>query len=246
MRESALRCLLAPACRPQAHLDAVYGLLGALGGAAVAGAAAYWGPLQLQNRARREAEAERALAQAEAAETQRLELLRAQVARVVLVRRSIAVWDDLLNRTFRAVRNERHADPEEFRQAADHARAEASRALYEALNDGLYIPITHGSINTAAPEPDAAARARESTWVLDVFDMATESLGRVLTHASQEVGGLHETHLAVHDAHQCRVDLSQRLMEHVERITDITTIEIRGNCETRPDEVPQGRSSGDV
>ncbi|MDX3529407.1 hypothetical protein P1P75_24060 [Streptomyces sp. ID05-39B] len=225
--------------------DAVYGLLGALGGAAVAGAAAYWGPLQLQNRARREAQAERALAQAEAAETQRLELLRAQVARVVLVRRSIAVWDDLLNRTLRAIGTERRADPEEFRQAADHARAEASSALYEALNDGLYIPITDRSyddIETIDDEPDAAARARESTWVLDVFDRATEHLGRALTQARGS-GGLHETFLEVQDAHRCRVDLSQRLMEHVERITDITTIEIRGD-RAGPGGVPQGRSPG--
>ncbi|MFD7323003.1 hypothetical protein ACFV9D_18230 [Streptomyces sp. NPDC059875] len=226
--------------------DAVYGLLGALGGAAVAGAVAYWGPLQLQKRARREAERERELAQTEAAETQRLELLRAQVARVVLVRRSVAAWDDLLRRTLRAVGSRRQADPEEFRQAADHARAEASTALYEALNDGLYIPITNGSVNADDPEPDAAARARESRWVLDVFDIATDSLSRVLTQASGEEGEFHETDSTVYAAHKCRIELSQRLMEHVERMTDITTIEIRGSREARSDEVPQERSPRDV
>ncbi|MEU3136353.1 hypothetical protein ABZ691_26670 [Streptomyces sp. NPDC006854] len=215
--------------------DAMYGLLGALGGAIVAGTATFYGPLQLQKRALREASAERNLAHTRAEADRQAELQRAQVARVVQVRKAMAVWDNLLVRTFH-LRENGSVDIEAFHHAAERARADASTALYEALNDGLYIPTTQGSDGREWLEfgdyPDPRDDPADSKWVLDRFEKATDAL---IAMAESDVDHSDDAWLELWQdtrhhilrAHQCRADLSHALMRHVETIADVTTIETR-------------------
>ncbi|MFB6676440.1 hypothetical protein ACFCWG_29260 [Streptomyces sp. NPDC056390] len=224
--------------------DAVYGLLGALGGAIVAGTATFYGPLQLQKRALREASAERDSTHAHAEANRQSELQRAQVARVVQVRKAMAAWDNLLVRTFRLLENG-IVDTEAFHQAAEQARVDASTALYEALNDGLYIPVTQGSNARERLQfgdyPGLRDDPADSKWVLDEFEKATEALNAMTesgmdpsTDSSDAWVELWEdTRRHVLRAHRCRADLSHALMRHVETIADVTTIEARGGDRTR-------------
>nr|WTB29596.1 hypothetical protein OG781_08925 [Streptomyces sp. NBC_00830] len=245
--------------------NAVYGLVGALGGAAVAGAAAFWGPIQLQKRAQREVATE-------AAASDRADVLRAQVARVVLVRRAITSWHTLLARTHWTVAIGRPVDPEKFRQAVDDARDEASTALYEALNDGLHIPVDRA--NLTGSETDIELDFRRLQWtlrnegfhsqavradggtgdsidsvlVLDVYDALSMRLMNVVNLAAEtsdrvrEARGIVEelraTETLIEHAHECRTRLYASLLEHVDRIADITTIEIRGSRGTEADAKP--------
>ncbi|WP_381805657.1 hypothetical protein [Streptomyces niveus] len=224
--------------------DAMYGLLGALGGAIVAGVATFYGPLQLQKRALREASAERDSAQAHAEANRQSELERAQVARVVQVRKAVAAWDNLLGQTFRLVENG-IVDSGAFHQGAERARADASTALYEALNDGLYIPATQGSDARERLEfgdyPDLRDDPADSKWVLDKFDKATEALNAmaesdVAPSSDAWVELWEDTRRHILSAHRCRADLSHALMRHVETIADVTTIETRGGDRTGLDE----------
>ncbi|WP_406156455.1 hypothetical protein OG298_02125 [Streptomyces sp. NBC_01005] len=224
--------------------DAVYGLLGALGGAIVAATATFYGPLQLQKRALRESSAERdsthAHAHAHAEANRQSELQRAQVARVVQVRKAMAAWDSLLARTFRLLGNG-IVDPGAFHQAAERARVDASTALYEALNDGLYIPATQGSDGRERLEfgdyPDLRDDPADSKWVLDKFEKATEALNAMMesnvdTSSDAWVELWVDTKRHVLSAHRCRTDLSHALMRHVETIADVTTIETHGGDRT--------------
>lgn len=226
--------------------DAVYGLLGALAGAIVAGAATFYGPLQVQKRALREASAERQSTLASAAASRQSESQRAQVARVVQVRKAMAAWDNLLWRTFRLLENG-IVDPMVFSQAAEQVRTDASTALYEALNDGLYIPGTQGSDGREWLEfgdyPDLRDDPTESRWVLDKFEEATEALNAMITKVDDRdvahdsdawIGLWEETRHHLVRAHRCRADLSHALMRHVEVIADITTIAPRDGDRTGP------------
>ncbi|MFE7439476.1 hypothetical protein ACFU7X_03310 [Streptomyces chartreusis] len=226
--------------------DAVYGLLGALGGAIVAGAATFYGPLQLQKRALREATAERDSAHAQAEVARQYALQRAQIGRVVQVRKSMAAWDNLLDRMYRQIQSRRVVHPDEFRQAAECARDVATAALYDALNDGLYIPasVISGSRERVQLGDYDLGDPADSKWVLDVFEDATRALDAMVAaqaamdDADRASNPWEEYVLHAGDsilkAHECRSDLSYALMRHVETITDVTTIEIRGGEEAEP------------
>lgn len=226
--------------------DTVYGLLGALGGAIVAGAATFYGPLQLQKRALREASAERDSAHAQAEAARRYEVQRAQIGRVAQVRKSMAAWDNLLDRTYSQIKDLRIVDPAEFRQAAGRARDDATAALYDALNDGLYIPanVISGSRERLQLGDYDLGDPAESKWVLDVFEKATTRLDTVvMTQATMDIADLDSDRWELYvlqagdpilRAHECRSDLSYALMRHVETITDVTTIEIRRGEEAGP------------
>ncbi|WP_330358369.1 hypothetical protein [Streptomyces chartreusis] len=226
--------------------DAVYGLLGAIGGAIVASAATFYGPLQLQKRALREAAAERASTHAQAEAARQYELQRAQIGRVAQVRKSMVAWDNLLDRTYRHIQSRRVVDPDEFRQAAERARDAATAALYDALNDGLYIPasVISGSRERLQLGDYDLGDPADSKWVLDVFEDATTTLDAVVAAQAAtdeaDLGSISWEEYVLHagdpvlKAHQCRSDLSYALMRHVETITDVTAIETRGGAEAGP------------
>ncbi|MFD3488542.1 hypothetical protein [Streptomyces sp. NPDC058665] len=156
------------------------------------------------------------------------------------VRKAMAAWDNLLGRTFRLL-GEGIADPGAFHQATERARVDASEALYEALNDGLYIPATQGSDARERLEfgdyPGLRDDPADSKWVLDKFEKATEALNamaeRDMDPSSDAWVELWEdTRRHILGAHRCRADLSHALMRHVETIADVTTIETRNGDRT--------------
>ncbi|MFF8717356.1 hypothetical protein ACF07T_39005 [Streptomyces sp. NPDC015184] len=152
----------------------------------------------------------------------------------------MAVWDNLLVRTFHLLENG-SIDIGAFHQSAEQARADASTALYEALNDGLYIPATQGSNarerlefgDYPGPQEDPA----DSKWVLDKFEKATGALSAMAENdvppsSDAWVQLWEDTRHHILSAHRCRADLSHALMRHVETIADVTTIETRGGHRT--------------
>lgn len=95
--------------------EALYGLLGALGGALITSAAAYWGPLQMQRRAFA-ADAERTEATRREAETEREAARQAEVGRA------------------EAARQEAEAERELARQQADQLQ-ETVRSLWQVQRE---------------------------------------------------------------------------------------------------------------
>jgi hypothetical protein len=148
----------------------------------------------------------------------------------------MAAWDNLLGRTLRLLGNG-IVDPGAFHQAAEQARVDATTALYEALNDGLYIPATQGTDGRERLEfgdyPDLRDDPADSKWVLDKFEKATEALNAMVGREVDPSGDAwvelwEDPRCHVLSAHRCRADLSHALMRHVETIADVTRIETRG------------------
>ncbi|MER6279695.1 hypothetical protein ABT202_25965 [Streptomyces sp900105245] len=123
--------------------DALYGLLGGLGGAAIAAGAAYWGPVKAQKEALREAERQRELAQAQAEAVRADERRMARLARVALIRRRIGDWMHLL--MFNMHSGSRRVDAESFATAALAARNAVSEAIYDGVSEGFLIVATEAS-----------------------------------------------------------------------------------------------------
>ena len=163
-------------------------------------------------------------------------------------------------------------DPEKFSQAVDDARDEASTALYEALNDGLHIPVDRA--NLTGSETDIQLDFRGLQWalrtegfhsqavraargtvapvddvlILDVYDAASMRLLSVVNLAAETSGRVREprgiveelraTEMLIVHANTCRTRLYTSLLEHVDRIADITTIEIRASRGREADAMP--------
>ncbi|MDQ0578312.1 hypothetical protein QF030_000490 [Streptomyces rishiriensis] len=230
--------------------DAVYGLLGALGGAVLAGAATYWGPLQAQKAARREAERQREQAQAEAAAAKVHEHRSAQVARVALIRRVVGNWCHLLEVTLDEVQQGHPA--EDFWQGAHQARHAVAEAIYDGLRDGFAIVATRDSVRRRRrthvplsplvrrtdqplgriPVSDRTMRVHESEQelILDALDLATSRVGvlvRLPTDDSRYQEALQSARIALDGAGQARADLSVQLMQRLMDIADLDVIDTR-------------------
>lgn len=233
--------------------DAVYGLLGALGGAVVAGAATYWGPLQAQKAARREAERQREQAQAEAAAAKEHEFASARVARVALIRRVVGNWCHLLEVTLDEVRRG-HA-PEDFWDTSRQARDAVTEAIYEGVRDGFAIVATsrgggsprrrrnHGQLRgVPVRRPEGPLRRNrvsdrtmgvndtEQQLILDALDRATSRVGalvRLPRDDSQYPEALESAQRALGEAGQARADLSVQLMQRLMDIADLDVIDTR-------------------
>ncbi|MFF1693715.1 hypothetical protein ACFVXC_08860 [Streptomyces sp. NPDC058257] len=229
--------------------EAVYGLLGAVGGAVVTAAAAYWGPLQAQKRSREQAEEERRLAQEraeqegalvrrEAAAAERRERQQAQVAVVARVRRSVGDWCQLLSAArYRydggIADDQRRRDEEErFRQVMAHARDAASASIYDALNEGLHIRSSEGSV----PLGDGARAQRHEDGkrlILDALDDATFMIRQLIVLAPNDERRRQATARAAYSFRQLlevRATLAQILMERVVDIMDVDVIDTSGGA----------------
>ncbi|MFI1370322.1 hypothetical protein [Streptomyces griseochromogenes] len=235
--------------------EAVYGVLGALGGAVVAGAAAYWGPLQVQKAARREAERQREQAQAEAAAARAHERQSARVARVALIRRVVGNWCHLLEVTLDEVQ-QGHAVDHDFRKSARQARDAVTEAVYEGVRDGVVIVATRSSdgsyvqqrrlrVAVCRPEgPPRRARVSdravglnesEQRLILDALDLATARVGalvRLPLDDSRYSEALESAQKALDEAGQARADLSGRLMQRLMDIADLDVIDTRYDPES--------------
>lgn len=235
--------------------EAIYGLLGVLGGAAVTGATAYWGPLQVQKTARRDAEREREQARAEAAAAKAHELRSSRVARVALIRRVVANWCHLLEVTVDEVQ-QGHAADDEFATNARQAREAVTEAIYEGVRDGVVIVATVGSngrrtvrrqvegvtLGVFVRRPEGPLRRNrvsdrtmgvsesERTLILDALDLATarvNTLIRVPLDDSRYPEVLEAAHRALDEAGQARADLSGQLMQRLMDIVDLDVIDPR-------------------
>src|SRR5438046_6201758 len=109
--------------------EALYGLLGALGGALITGAAAYWGPLQMQRRAFAAERDRDEAARRDAEEARREEQLRAvsaevtskfqaqreaETTRIIRMRTTTRAWSEFLARSIQDLGLGRPADVERF------------------------------------------------------------------------------------------------------------------------------------
>ncbi|MFH9426311.1 hypothetical protein [Streptomyces sp. NPDC017529] len=109
--------------------DALYGLIGALGGAALGAAGAYWGPLRQQREVALQAAAERMYAERHE-----------KIERLIAVRSSLRAWNALLNRTFLEMQIPgRSVDLDQFRQDELNAMNEGWRALDAVMHDHVVV-----------------------------------------------------------------------------------------------------------
>ncbi|MEV6957517.1 hypothetical protein [Streptomyces sp. NPDC051183] len=242
--------------------DAVYSLLGALGGAAFAGAAAYWGPLRAQKAARQEAERQREQAQSEAEEARTHERRSSQVARVALIRRVVGNWCYLLDVTLDKVQNGQAVD--DFWESARQSRDVVTTAVYDGVRDGFAISATRRSQSRVLHSPrqpwgptaglpvqqpegtlprtrvgdhTIAVNESERQLILDALDRATARVGALVGLAPSDSGypeALESAQQAVDEAGQARADLSVHLMQRLMAVTDLDFIDPRRAPGTSP------------
>ncbi|MET7534262.1 hypothetical protein [Streptomyces goshikiensis] len=226
--------------------DAMYGLIGALGGSLSTAAAAFWGPLRVQRQALREqreqssqaqrlAQEERdsALRELEAARLQ--EQRTAAVARVVLVRTSTAAWHDLLDQKVKDISYGPAVDLGAFDQAVMNLRGEARTAIYHALYEGLWIPQT--SYGYPAGQP----------LIMDALDHATELVRESLVMTpprgdhSIQPHNRDAIHAALSAVMSARAALSQGLLQRIEALMNVTVIGPRMSRESTDGTAPSER-----
>ncbi|MEV7189980.1 hypothetical protein [Kitasatospora sp. NPDC093102] len=124
--------------------SALYGLLGALGGASAAGLAAVYGPLRLH---RRQAEQKASEEQARQSET--------EIARLLKMRTTGRAWIDALERFVQDLQTQHPVDVNRFDEITDHVIREATEAGHALAHNGLWL----GSQDTpphGTPRPDTA------------------------------------------------------------------------------------------
>lgn len=109
--------------------EAVFGLLGALGGALITAAAAYWGPWRVAQAAREEAWLVDARARRDA-----------EISRIILMRTTARTWRDLLADSIAMLGLGVPVDRTSFEEKVTAARNAAQSAFDHALHDGIWIP----------------------------------------------------------------------------------------------------------
>ncbi|WP_405798739.1 hypothetical protein [Streptomyces sp. NBC_01506] len=214
--------------------EAVYGLLGALGGALVTGGATFWGPLQAQRSAlraqRRQAEATMRETEAANAEVQGRANREAETTRVILMRTTTRTWHDLLARTIQDLKLGRLVDIESFDEAVAIARNSAQSALDHALHDGIWI---HQS-GYGYPYPSESGSPEQSR-VLHALRRVTE-LTRVAVIKQEPLDTVRTEELerALVKADEARGALSAALLNRLEQLMGVTVIGGRASTPTLP------------
>ncbi|MGW0771052.1 hypothetical protein [Streptomyces sp. NPDC002676] len=199
-----------------ADTSALYGLLGALGGAAVAGVAAVYGPLRLQ----------RQQAGLKAAEEQARQREK-EIARLLKMRTMGRVWIDALERVIQDLQTRRPLDVDRFDQIMNQAVREA----YEAGHDLAHADIWLESISTPPRGiPSLAATSVGTDGSTDVA--ASQVLGRlrdatvavredVLRRCMGEETSIRdETLEALELARAARAQLNATILEQIEMINE--------------------------
>ncbi|MFF4353823.1 hypothetical protein [Streptomyces sp. NPDC001530] len=142
--------------------DAVYGLVGALGGSLLTAAVAYWGPLHQQREAAKQAELQRSAdlrraemeieaARAQAEEARRHVEIQAQIGRLVEVRSTLRAWQFLLDGALAEMKVVGSLDLDRFREEEQEAMRKGVRALDEVMHDQWYVPISHYELAPGDP-----------------------------------------------------------------------------------------------
>lgn len=194
--------------------EAVYGLLGALSGALITGAAAYWGPLQVQRRAL-EAEREvRAQAERERFEAAASHRRTARLSRIITIRTTAREWSDVLGSTLTQLLSGQPVELKEFDRQVTPVRNSAQSALDQALHDGIWIQQTSHPVYGPAPSHLAGM---EPALTLDALGHVTDLIRIAL--ANGIASGDHRTEElkdAYDKAQEARGRLSHALLNRLE------------------------------
>ncbi|MFF4803243.1 hypothetical protein ACFY1U_33320 [Streptomyces sp. NPDC001351] len=151
--------------------DAVYGLIGALGGSLLTAAVAYWGPLHQQREVAKQAELQRSAdmrraemeieaVRAQAEEARRGEAIQAEIGRLVDVRSALRVWQFELDRAHDELRWAGPLDLDRFREDERELMTKGVRALDEVMHDQWFVPV---SLYELAPEDPPTRRIDRSS-----------------------------------------------------------------------------------
>jgi len=153
---------------------ALYGLLGALGGASVAGLAAVYGPLRLH---RRQAEQKASEEQDRQSET--------EITRLLKMRTTGRVWIDALERFVQDLQSHHPVDINRFDEITARISREATEAGHALAHNGLWLESQdtppYGISLVLAPEGSRPDDADGSA-----FSALSQLLGR-LREATREV-----------------------------------------------------------
>ncbi|MFC9616638.1 hypothetical protein [Streptomyces sp. NPDC056938] len=228
-----------------AMTEALYGLLGALGGALITGAAAYWGPLQMQRRAfaaererdetaRREAEAARREEQLRAASAEQASQFQAQreaeTTRIIKMRTTTRAWSDFLARSIQDLGLGRPVDVERFDEQALATRNDAHSALDHALHDGIWIwqssygwpPQQHGApLQHWVPPAHSPEQLRVRTALARVTELTREA---VIKGEQLDTEGVAALRNALDKADEARGALNAALFNRLEEVIGVTAI----------------------
>ncbi|MFD9220013.1 hypothetical protein ACFWDI_08305 [Streptomyces sp. NPDC060064] len=201
-----------------ADTSALYGLLGALGGAGFTGLAAFYGPLRLH---RRQAEQE-----ASGAHEKRKE---AEVARLLRMRTTGRAWLDALERTVQDLQANRPPDVDRFDEIVSRIRGEATEAGYGLAHSGIWLgsapPPPHIALSrttTRQIEPlhtDDEEAATAQSYVLARLREATREVRDDVLRCSQQQGEVRvEVLLALQGVREAREQLNTALLNRIEEV----------------------------
>ncbi|MET9451821.1 hypothetical protein [Streptomyces cinerochromogenes] len=183
-------------------MGAVYGAVGAVGGALIGAGAAVWGPLLVQrgsSREQKEAEARRRAGE--------------EVERIVQIRSTGRAWQDTLERTVQDLEAGRPVDIDRFDETIGGLEREAAAAAYAAAVDGMWVGL-------GPAEGDYSPGL-----VLELLAAGTGQVrAAILRLQSGDIGDDERREAcagpadAVASARSARAQLNARLAERVERI----------------------------
>ncbi|GAA2445543.1 hypothetical protein [Streptomyces glaucus] len=210
--------------------DALYGLIGALGGALIVGVTAYWGPLQAQRealaRAREESEqARRDAEQKEAAERVRARR-EAAAERIIRVRTTTRAWSQLLQRYLQDLRHGHDVSLPDFDAAVHAARTEAHAAIDRAMDHGLLVLLPQTPGHTHYRQPEAAFDEQRRMHVRPELQSVTVALNEAMSLMRMVILGgdpvpqdrIEELQTALAEADDARHELTLFLMDRLEEI----------------------------
>jgi hypothetical protein len=227
--------------------EAVYGLLGALGGTFVSAAAAYWGPLQVQRRsaaaeaarsesARREAVAEREEARqqaerervasavireserAEAASVREHERRESEINRIISMRTTTRDWANLLARTVQDLELGRPVSISQYDTDVARIQGRAETALDHALHDGVWIR------QSAYGYPAGGAGNEGQRVIAFLGEVAQLMRAAVIKGEPLEQSQAAELRRSLDRADEARGAMSSALLNHLEEVMGGVTV----------------------
>ncbi|MGV9565030.1 hypothetical protein [Streptomyces sp. NPDC003480] len=185
-----------------ADSSAVYGAVGAIGGALIGAGAAVFGPLLVQrgsSRQQKEAEVRNRASE--------------EIERIIQIRSTGRAWQDTLERTVQDLEAGRRVDVDRFDEAINALEREAASAAYAAAADGVWVGL-------GPAEGDYSPGL-----VLELLAAGTGQVrATILRLQSGEVGPDERREVcaelanAVASARAARARLNARLVERIERI----------------------------
>ncbi|MFE6904012.1 hypothetical protein ACFVFJ_45655 [Streptomyces sp. NPDC057717] len=221
---------------------AIYGLVGAVGGALIGAGGAVYGPLLLHRRtSQHQQEQSRAQETMRRSEDQAVRK-DAEVARIINVRATLGGWIGLLQAAFEDLEAGCSVDIDHFDEAIANAREEAGKAIDQALVDGMWISglaqptVWHDAPNRFEEQrlsyQEQTEREEQSDgeyrwspgggqWprIIEAFDLGTRVLRRGLTQGSLDDEDLREeVESAMSRVFDARLRLSNHLLVRLEQI----------------------------